>query len=174
MQWTSKLSPRPRKFRLQTSQIKTIPITFFDKQVVIHKEFVPEEQTVNSVFYVEVIGRLLKRISWVRPQFRAEGSWFLLHENAPSHFGLVIKTFLARHRVLGMSYPPHLAPADFFLFPMVKTVLKGKRFQDVEDIKKNVTAELNAAPLETFADNRKIVGRVVFNVGRVVSRNAGG
>jgi hypothetical protein len=34
----------------------------------------------------------------------------------------------------------------------VKTVLKGKRFQDVEDIKKNVTAELNAVPLEAFAD----------------------
>jgi hypothetical protein len=26
-----------------------------------------------------------------------------------------------------------------------------KRFQDVEDIKKNVTAELNAVPLEAFS-----------------------
>jgi hypothetical protein len=34
----------------------------------------------------------------------------------------------------------------------VKTALKGKRFQDVEDIKKNVTAELNAVPMEAFAD----------------------
>jgi hypothetical protein len=32
----------------------------------------------------------------------------------------------------------------------VKTALKGKRFQDVEDIKINVTAELNAVPLEAF------------------------
>jgi hypothetical protein len=49
------------------------------------------------------------------------------------------------------SYSPDLAPAEFFLFPTVKTALKGKRFQDVEDIKKNVTAELNAVPLEAFA-----------------------
>jgi hypothetical protein len=34
----------------------------------------------------------------------------------------------------------------------VKTALKGKRFQDVEDIKSNVTAELNAVPLKAFAD----------------------
>jgi hypothetical protein len=34
----------------------------------------------------------------------------------------------------------------------VKTALEGKRFQDVEDIKKNVTVELNAVPLEAFAD----------------------
>jgi hypothetical protein len=35
---------------------------------------------------------------------------------------------------------------------MVKIALTGKRSQDVEDIKKNVTAELNAVPLEAFAD----------------------
>jgi hypothetical protein len=34
----------------------------------------------------------------------------------------------------------------------VKTALKVKRFQDVENIKKNVTAELNSLPLEAFAD----------------------
>jgi hypothetical protein len=33
----------------------------------------------------------------------------------------------------------------------VKTALKGKRCQDVEDIKKNVMAELNAVPLEASA-----------------------
>jgi hypothetical protein len=56
-------------------KIKTILITFFDKEVASHKEFVPEGQTVNSAFYVEVIGRLSKRISRVRSQFRAQDSW---------------------------------------------------------------------------------------------------
>jgi hypothetical protein len=91
----------------------------------------------------------------MRPQFRAEGSWFLLQDNAPSHSTLVVKTFLDKHGVVEISHPPYcpyLAPADFFLFPTVKTSVKGKRFQDVEDIKKNVTAELNAVPSEAFAD----------------------
>jgi hypothetical protein len=39
-------------------------------------------------------------------------------------------------------YSPDLAPADFFLYPTVKTALK-RRFQDVDDIKKNVMDELN-------------------------------
>jgi hypothetical protein len=34
----------------------------------------------------------------------------------------------------------------------VKTVLRGKRFQDVEDIKKNVTAGLSALPFEAVTD----------------------
>jgi hypothetical protein len=42
MQWTSKLSPRPKKFGLQKSKFKTMLITFFDKQGLIHKQFVPE------------------------------------------------------------------------------------------------------------------------------------
>jgi hypothetical protein len=33
----------------------------------------------------------------------------------------------------------------------VNTALKGKRFQDVEVIKENMTAELNALLLEAFA-----------------------
>jgi hypothetical protein len=88
----------------------------------------------------------------VRPQFRAEGSWLLLH--ATSHSALVVKTLLSKRGVLEISHPPYipdLAPEDFFLFPTVKTALKGKTFQDVEDIKKDVTAELNAVPLEAFA-----------------------
>jgi hypothetical protein len=82
---------------------------------VIHKEFVPEGQTVNSAFSVEVFGRLLKRIPRVRPQLRAEGSWFLLHYNAPSHSALVVNIFLAKHGVVKLSYThssPDLAPAD--------------------------------------------------------------
>jgi hypothetical protein len=85
----------------------------FGKQDVIHKEFVPEGQRVNSAFCVGVIGRLLKRISRVRPQFRAEGSWFCLHDNASSHSAMVVKIFLAKHGVLEISHPPYspdLAP----------------------------------------------------------------
>jgi hypothetical protein len=105
--------------RLEKFKIKTMLIKYFDKQGVIHKQFVPEGQAVNSDFYVEVIRRLLKRISWVRPQFRAEGSWFLLHSNAPSHSALVVKTFLAKHGVVEISHPPYspdLGPVDFSSF----------------------------------------------------------
>lgn len=46
----------------------------FEKHCVIHEEFVPEGQTVNSAFYVEVMKRSLKRISRIRPQKRVVGS----------------------------------------------------------------------------------------------------
>jgi hypothetical protein len=37
-------------------------------------------------------------------------------------------------------YSPDLAPHDFWLYPKIKSLLKGQRFQDIEDIKIITTA----------------------------------
>jgi histone-lysine N-methyltransferase SETMAR len=82
--------------------------------------------------------RLLKRIRCVRPEFHNSKEWFLLHENATAHTAGVVPRFLARKQVTVLHYPsysPDLAPADFFLFPTLKSQLKGKRFQDIFAIK---------------------------------------
>jgi len=40
-------------------------------------------------------------------------------------------------------YSPNLAPADYFLFPKVKSHLKGRLFDSISDIQKAVTSTLN-------------------------------
>jgi hypothetical protein len=47
-------------------------------------------------------------------------------------------------------YSPDLSPPDFFLFPQIKYMLKGRRFEDTEDIKRNVTKELLALHADEF------------------------
>jgi hypothetical protein len=44
-----------------------------------------------------------------------------------------------------------------FLFPKVKTALKGKRFQDVEGIKIYLRVKLNAVSLEAFAVSKNVL-----------------
>jgi len=39
---------------------------------------------------------------------------------------------------------PDLAPSDFFLFPKIKEILKGRHFDDIGDIRSNTTADLKA------------------------------
>jgi len=60
-------SEKPRhgrkKLRFQKSRVKTIS----DWQSVIHKEFVPEGENINAVYYKVVMERLLNRIRRVRP-----------------------------------------------------------------------------------------------------------
>jgi len=60
-------------------------------------------------------------------------SWLLPHDNAPAHNALGIREFLAKNNIDVLeqpSYSPDLAPCDFFLFPKLKKVIKGTRFQD--------------------------------------------
>jgi hypothetical protein len=46
-----------------------------------------------------------------------------------------------------------VAPADFFLFPRLKSVMKGACFADVAAIQERVTAVLRSFPKEVFADS---------------------
>jgi len=48
------------------------------------------------------------------------------------------------------AYSPDLAPHDFFLFPNVKEILKGKHFGDIDDIRSNTTAALKAISQNQF------------------------
>jgi hypothetical protein len=42
---------------------------------------------------------------------------------------------------------------DFFLFPRLKSIMKGARFADVTAIQEPVTAVLRSIPKEAFADS---------------------
>jgi len=47
-------------------------------------------------------------------------------------------------------YSPDLATCDFFLFPRMKRDLKGKRFQNVEEVREKTTEALKAITLQEF------------------------
>jgi len=61
-QWKSSNSPRPKKARQVKSSLKSMIITFFDIKGIVHKEFVPAGQNVNSGFYCEVLRRLREKV----------------------------------------------------------------------------------------------------------------
>jgi len=48
------------------------------------------------------------------------------------------------------SYSPYLAQNDFWLFPKIKSTLKGRRFQDTDNVQKNVMLALKAVPQQQF------------------------
>jgi hypothetical protein len=47
-------------------------------------------------------------------------------------------------------YSLDLAPSDFFLFPKIKEILKGRYFDDIDDIRSNMMAALKAIPQNQF------------------------
>ncbi|GFW16291.1 uncharacterized protein TNCV_4264561 [Trichonephila clavipes] len=79
-------------------------IVFFDKNGVVHSEFVPEGQTVNGAFYVEVLKRLRSDESTDR----------------------------------------------IFLFPKVKTALKGRHYGTLDDVKRACPYDLKDVSVGDF------------------------
>jgi len=79
----------------------------------------------------------------------------LHHDNAPAHASLLIRSYLAKHQTSVVPHPPYspdLTPADFFLFPKLKTTLKGRRFQTIEEIQENATREPRAITERVFLE----------------------
>ena len=136
---------------MSKSKVKCMLIVLFDCKGVVHKEFVPSGQTVNVEFYETVLGRLRKRVARVRPAIA--DSWKLHHDNAPSDTALAVGDYLAEHRVPTLSQPSHspdVAPPDFFLFPRLKRVLKGRHHSSVKASQEAVTTELKSIPVSAF------------------------
>jgi len=64
-----------------------------------------------------------------------------------------VRNFLAKNETTVVPQPhysPDLAPGDFFLFPKLKSTLKGRRFDTFNEIQKNSTKELFAITKEAF------------------------
>jgi len=89
-----------------------------------------------------------------RPEKWRDGDWILHHDNAPEHTSQLVQQVLAKNgtpQLQQLSHSPDLAPCDFFLFPRLKKVLKGHRFEATEDIKQNSTKILLDIPKQQFA-----------------------
>jgi hypothetical protein len=80
----------------------------------------------------------------------------LHHDNALARTALSVREVWASNQVIVLEhtpYSPDLAPNDFFLFPKIREILKGRHFDDTDDIKSNTTAALKAIPQQNQFQN---------------------
>ena len=94
---------------------------------------------------MEVLEKLREKVRRKQPKLFAN-SWILYHDNAPAHTALSVREFLATKQITVLENPASsldLAPIDFFLFLKIKEILKGRNFDDIDDIR---MASLKAIP----------------------------
>ena len=78
-------------------------------------------------------------------QLWATGDWQLHHDNASTHASCLVQSFLVKHQIPQVTQPlynPDLAPFSFWLFPKLRSPLKGKSFQTIYKIQENVMGQL--------------------------------
>jgi hypothetical protein len=116
---------------------------------IVHFEFLEQGRTVNQHCYLEILARLREAVHQRRPELWPD-AWILHHDNALAHDALTVWEFLAKKFIMKLDHPPYLALCDFWLFPKLKTALKGHKFSDIADIQGHVTTILQSIPEEEF------------------------
>ena len=77
------------------------------------------------------------------------------HDNAPSHRASTTQETIDRRSIEVLGHPPYspdLAPCDFFLFPTLKKILRGRHFDDVADLQRAVQSAIRIQELFLFMD----------------------
>ena len=87
-----------------------------------------------------------KLFRWFRRwQLWATGDWQLHHDNVPTHISHLVQSFLVKHQITQVtqaSYSPDLVPCNFWPFPKLKSPLKARRFQTINEIQENMMGQL--------------------------------
>jgi histone-lysine N-methyltransferase SETMAR len=94
--------------------------------------------------YTDILRRLGEAVRRKRPKKWSTNIWFLLH-NVPTHLSVLVKDFLEKKKMTTLEHPPYspdLATAEVYLFPQLKSALKGWGFCDATAIIKNAKKEL--------------------------------
>jgi len=105
-QWKGPTSPRSKMGRQVRSKTKVMLLAFFVSEGIVHHQYVPDGQTINREFYVEVLRCLRESVRRKRPEKWRDGDWILYHDNAPAHTSHFVQRFLAKHGTAQLQQPP--------------------------------------------------------------------
>jgi hypothetical protein len=84
-----------KRFVEGRANVKAMMIVFFNIRGVIMIEWVPEGQTFNQKYCLEVLTKLRERVRKKSSDSWKKDSWILHQDIAPAYNALAVKQFLA-------------------------------------------------------------------------------
>jgi len=153
-EWMKTGESGPIKAKRVKSAGKVLGTIFWDSVGVLKTDFIPKGTTMNAVHYVEVLDGLRYNIRNRRRGALASGLC-LLHDNASSHSAKIVKAALSCTGLWEIDFPPYspdLAPSDFYLFPKMKKLMKGRRYETDNEVIASVQDILNSFSSEFYSE----------------------
>lgn len=157
MQWLTTGQSGPIKAKATKSAGKVMATIVWDANGVLHTDYISKGSTMNANHYVKVLEELRYNIRNKR-RGSLQGGLFLLHDNASSHTAKIVKAALDRSAFWKIDHPPYspdLAPCDYYLFPHMKKIIRGRRFESDNELISCVHSMLNSFTKEFFSEGMK-------------------
>ena len=130
--WVSSEGDRPVIARRCKTSDRMLYAIFFDSKGPVFQIPVPKGSSVTGKFYRESVPtQLLDFYQKCRPRTGVR-CIKLLHDNAPGYKSATAQEYLKESGLDVLDHPPYsseLSPCDFWLFPRLKEMLAGHRFE---------------------------------------------
>ena len=151
--WVSSEGDRPVIVRRCKTSNRMLYAIFFDSKGPILQIPVPKGSSVTGKFYREsVLTQLVDFYQKRRPRTGVRGIKSG-HDNAPAHKSATVQEYLKESGLDVLDHPPYspdLFPCDFWLFPRLKEMLAGHRFESCYGISSAVYQCLQHIPKEDY------------------------
>ena len=151
--WVSSEGDRPVIARHCKTSNRMLCAIFFDSKGPVLQIPVPKGSSVTGKFYRESV--LTQLVDFYQKHRLCTGVRCikLLHDNASAHKSATVQEYLKESGldVLDhLPYSPDLSPCDFWLFPRLKEMLAGHRFESRCGIGSAVYQRLQHIPKEDY------------------------
>ncbi|KAI6651841.1 hypothetical protein LOD99_4720 [Oopsacas minuta] len=130
-QWKRRDEPLPIMIKPTKAAGKRMATVFWDREGIIHLDWLPEKTTINSDYYVDELKELRQAIKRERRGKLTRG--VLLHMTTQSPV-------------------PDQAPSDDLLFGEIKRPVRGKRFEDFKRLEYEIQQWKNGTPKEFYTN----------------------
>lgn len=152
-QWVFEEDNLPTKVVRGRSVNKKMIAVFFRRSGPVAVIPLEDQRTVTSLWYTETcLPQAFEQLGEDRPKSGTRGIFFH-QDNAPAHTAARTMDFLNNSGVQLVShapYSPDLAPCDFFLFPTVKKMLRGRTFSNSDEAVEAFRALFFDLPQDAF------------------------
>lgn len=147
MQWHKKGTPSPKKFKVAQSAGKIQATVFWDIKGILLIDYKERVVTITGQYYASLLERLKEAIKEKRKGKLSKGCASFARQRTCSHgpccdgchSPLWIRIIESPPKVSTI-YSPDLVPSDYYLFPKIKKDLRGKKFDDNEEVESAISA----------------------------------
>ncbi len=152
-EWLRRLEPCPQIPRRTIGIQKVMLVTFFDSKGLVYREFVRRPRTVNQITFRQIITRFDIAFQNRHPYRSVGGCHFIHMDNVPAHIAGLTRQHLTN---LGWTVLPHpacspdLAPNDFWYYPRLKAGIKGRRFDNLDDLEQAVDEQIGSITAQEY------------------------
>jgi histone-lysine N-methyltransferase SETMAR len=116
---------------------KVMLSVWWNSEGIVHFEMIPNRRSITAALYCQQLDRVRESLRLSYPALVNSNQVVFLQNNAKPHTTLLTRAKLDELGWEVLSHPPYspdLAPSDYHLFRSMEHFLRGREFEDIDQV----------------------------------------